>query len=476
MRPGRVLSLALVSSVATFASNVAAATAITVGPAVALPSCPSSLAAGANGSVEALTRSQSGGRWQATVSSVDAAGAVAPMRTLSRRSQAQNAMRATVAPQGLTAAYETGQPKPESFEGLAWAARKKTAGRVVAAGRVAPKRREQVWVATLGPDGRTGTQRLSNPNRDAELHRILSRGGTTVVTFRESVPRKAWLQYWVAVRPAGASRFRPAVSLLSPLRATFVFDDVVLGDDGSGVVVSTSAQSKKPISARRIGRDGRLGPVLVVGKPSFDALAEAAVGADGAVTVAIADMTGEGRSRTHGLFISWLGPGAEAFSPRRLIDRGPQIEAREDHDFAITTEPSGRTTVVTGKDEVQEERGLQLYSGTGDQLVPARALFAPGALDVTLTPTVDAGLALTWRSYVGTPTDDLDDRYAQQVAFRSPDDTWPGPAPFTAPAPYDFDAGVRAVIALPGGGIAVARALPRPTSGRTRCVLERVTP
>ena len=450
---------------------------MTVGPAVPLQSCPSSLSADASGAVHVLARSRADGRWRASVSSIDAAGALSVLTSLSRKEGAQNAMRAVMTPDGLTAAYETGQPKPEPFEitELAGAASPEPAASAARATREAKPR---VSVATLGTDGRTRTQLLSHPGRRAELHHILSRGGTTAVTFRESVPRQGWLQYWVAIRPAGAKVFRPAVSMKSALRPTFTDDDVVLGDDGSGIITSTPSSAKKIVSARRIGRDGRIGRAIVIGKrPADYATTKAAVGADGTVTVAVVDTARRGGDGPYGLFVSLLTPGAAAFTTPRLVYTGRTVTAQLDRDFAIATDGAGRTTVVTGKESsVQTERGLQIYTGRGDDLAPAQAVFAPGAIGVALTPMADGGTALTYRSYVGAPADPRDERYAHQIAFGRSDGTWATPEPFSAPFAYDYEASVRGVTALPGGGIAVARALPRPEGGRIACVLERLTP
>lgn len=447
-----------------------AARAVTVSPPVRLATCPTDLAADADGGVRLLTRTQARGRWTAAVARFDAAGAAAPGLTLSRSWKRPNAVRTVFTSDGVAVAFETGRPKPPPLGPVTY---------LPVGTPSAAKTRPRVSVVLATPSGTTAPQVVSDPRREADLHEITSRGGTTVVHFRQSVPGKLWLQDWIAVRPAGASRFLPAVSLQSKLRDKFADDQVYLGPDGSGVVVSLSVSARRqPISVRRIGADGSVGPAI--GYPprrTTYAYATAAIGPRGEVLLAVVDAVKVDGASRDGLFVATLQPGASTFTaPQLLGAERADTEAISDG-LAAVIDANGRITATTGRsyrDATDDfDPGFQTYSGTGDQLVRGPYVPAVGGKDPVLTPMADGSVALTWSGYVDLKGQTI----AQLVSFRGPDGTWSAPAPISPPFKWDvgYFAVNRGSAALPGGGLAMAYSIER-DGRKTRCSLVRVMP
>lgn len=444
--------------------------AATIGPVKALPACPTELGANADGSVRVLTRTQARGRASSVVSVVDPAGATTTGIGLSRPWRTPNAVRSVMTEGGVTVAFESGKRKPPEYDVTP------NLDDVVI-GAPSAARSETVSVATKRPDGSVRTQLLSARGRDADLYKIVSRGGTTVVSFRQSVPGKLWLQDWVAVRPRGAADFLPAVSLKSSLRDKFGLDEVALGADGTGVVLSTPTDRKLPITARRIDAAGAVGAPIPLGRhQTVNAVAHAAVAPNGDVVVAIVETERRDLRGKAGVYAAMLPAGGPAFSEPRLLGTERYDTGTIGDNLAIAVDDAGRVTVVTGRifkgDTRDYDQGLQTYAGAGDALT--RGPFVPtlGADDPVLTPIAGGGIALTWEGYVlGTQ------KIAQHVAFGAADGTWSAPQPVSPPFTWTLAsfATDRGITALPSGGIALAYAIER-SGRRTRCALVRVAP
>lgn len=470
MRPRHRLATLLPTLALVIAPGVSGA--VTVSPPVPLEACPTDLTVDAAGGIGLLTRTQARGRWSATGTVVDQAGSTTPGPSASRSWKRPDAVRSVFTGDGIAVAFETGQPKPESTRGLALAASAKP-------------RRPKVSVVMVGPGGPTAPEVVSNPRRRADLYRISSRGGTTVVHFRQSVPGERYLQDWIAIRPAGAARFGKAVSLKSSIRGRFSYDDVYLGPDGSGVVVSLALDGNRPVSARRITADGRVGRAIAFDARDADVPdATAAIGPDGTVVLAVVDTAKPNRYGRMGLFVAKLAPGAAAFTKPELVATGRSSVGSVGDALALAIDGAGRVTATIGRDHRDGAPdvyapGFLTFSGTVDDLVQGADI--DGILSVgdrpVITPTADGSVALTWEGDELVAPGSDDTRRSQRIAFRAADGSWSTPVSVSPPflwTPGSFALN-RGSAALPGGGLAMAYSVER-SGRRTTCSLVRVTP
>lgn len=444
--------------------------ATTIGPVQTLAACPTQLVANADGTLRALTLHDKDGQAHSVTSSIDAAG-----RTTGQLldlavpwSPANSVWSVTSADGAITTAYETGRiaiPVLEPSLDVAVVSRRDDPNPAVS-------------VATRRPDGSTHTQLLSDPRWSARFGDLVSRGGTTAVFFQQRAASSPTAQDWIAVRPAGSVDFLPPVSLSSRLRDRFSSDEVVIGPDGTGVVLSVPSDDVLPITARRIQRDGTVGPTTTVGtRRTVFATARPAVGPTGDIVVAIVETEHPALRGKAGIYASVLPAGGTTFSTPRLLGTERFLTDQIGDALAIAIDSQNRVTFVTGREyrrgTDRYDDGLQAYSGRGDQLVRGRVVAALGPDLPVLTPTEDGLVALAWSGHVLN----YRSKNAQLVSFGRPDGTWSRPEPLSPPSTWHEGsyARKRVVVALPGRGIAMVHVIQR--SGKpTTCALTRATP
>lgn len=238
---------------------------------------------------------------------------------------------------------------------------------------------------------------LSNASRDAELVEAeTSPSGAAAVAFRERRGR-SWIVK-LALRPVGASQFRPAVTI--PTWSDVLSRGFAVRYDapGDGVLVfgASADRAARPAAAvARISRDGTLGPVIPLRRARGRGAPAAALCDDGTI-VAAWYVARAGRKTV--AYATSVASGSAIVRPATRLGPGSQK--------LLVGCSAGQAAIVTSfisGDPFAGREVMRLYSAAIGKPPTLRREFRAGMpTDVSLIPQPGGGFDFVWEAWYGS--------------------------------------------------------------------------
>lgn len=250
---------------------------------------------------------------------------------------------------------------------------------------------------TATDDRRDGTRSPARPistgARSASEPQAVAGGDAVAALWTER--RRGSERRMFAYRPAGSAAFGAPVALDPATDDGLAAYEAVLAPDGSGAVAGGIAytEGRAHVRARRIDRDGTLGPwVPIADSPSDEGSVSVAAGTDGTIGIAMTLGSNTSSDGTLTLKTSSLPPGSGAPTPPQVLSTDAEIDALEGS-LSLAVGPSGQTVLTAAG---LTPGHIDVFTGPADDLTRTGTFPAEDPTNTLATATADGGATVVW--------------------------------------------------------------------------------
>jgi hypothetical protein len=316
----------------------------------------------------------------------------------------------------------------------------------------------QQTARTVALDGTVTDQVIQTPGLPLQVNEVDAGEGSVAVGGYEKHGNK--YKTVLIYRAAGATSFSKPTEIPSTDQPGFKSSTSTyqfrFATDGSAVLLD---QPEGPISFRRIGDSGTVGPAIRFGKRGIDTFSiDYAIAPNGDVVVAEIEPISRS-SNTLALYVATLPAGGTAFTtPKRIDTLGRDSETY----VSLAVAADGQVSTL-----VESPRKLRFYEGAPNALKRTKTRPVNGPDFGQVIATADGGVAAIWTAYTGRGR-----TRGLYVSERTAGGAWPKATRLKTGKGIEDDPGVSVMqaVALPSRGVALGY-----TAGRNY-LLQRVLP